>query len=95
MTRMADLLRKAAEGLEQNEDPFSGPFLAGNDVTFDELLDLAGLLAVGAQAVAWGLDNPRDAAAFIQSGANGMHLQLLTDLLAKVNLTAAGRGTGG
>lgn len=53
----ASLLRKAAEALDAGEDPFGGTWLRDNDVSFDQCLSLAELLAIGARIVAHGIEN--------------------------------------
>jgi hypothetical protein len=55
----AALLRKAAEALDRQEDPFSGEFLGTNDVTSDQCMTLAEQLAIGARIVAAAIGNPR------------------------------------
>jgi hypothetical protein len=58
----ADLLRKAADALDDGRDPLANPFLADNDVTLDQCYSLAGQLAIGARVVAEGIENPRSVA---------------------------------
>jgi hypothetical protein len=58
----AALLRKAAEALEQYDDPFAGSFLSDNDVTSDQCMTLADQLAIGARIVAAAIENPRSEA---------------------------------
>ena len=77
MSRMSSLLRKAAEALDDGQIPLMNPFLADNDVTFHECMDLAGLMAAGAQVIAWAMDNPKIAAAAFR----GMQLQALVTLI--------------
>jgi hypothetical protein len=57
-----ELLRKAAEALNDGRDPLTNPFLSEHDVTLDECYDLASHLALGARIVAAGLANPRSEA---------------------------------
>jgi UDP-N-acetylmuramyl pentapeptide synthase len=59
MNKRTTLLLAAAEALEAGEDPFSAAFLGGHNVTSNECAALALQLALGARAVAQGLDNPR------------------------------------
>jgi hypothetical protein len=66
MSRMSSLLREAADALNDGRDPLTAPFLDEYDVTLDECYDLAGFLAIGAQMVAWAMDNPKVAVAAIQ-----------------------------
>jgi hypothetical protein len=79
MSRQTDLLRKAADALEDQRDPLVSPFLGRNEVTLDELFDMADLLAVGARVVAWAMDNPRIASAAF----NGMKMEELIVLMEK------------
>jgi hypothetical protein len=79
MARMPDLLRKAAEALDDGQIPLMNPFLSDHDVTFDECMDLAELMAVGAQLVAWAMDNPKIAAAAFQ----GAQMQTLITLMER------------
>jgi hypothetical protein len=55
----AELLRKAAEALEDGRIPLMNPWLAENDVTLDQCVALAEQLAIGARIVAAGIDDPR------------------------------------
>lgn len=55
----AQLLRKAAATMEQGGDPFAHPFLAENEVTFDQCMTLAENLAIGARMVAHAIEHPR------------------------------------
>jgi hypothetical protein len=87
MSRMPDLLRKAADALDDGQIPLMNPFLADNDVTFTECMDMADLMAVGARVVAWALDNPRHAAAAFQ----GARMEQVADLLKLMNTKAAAR----
>ena len=57
--RMGDLLREAADTLDGQEHPFTPAWLGAHDVTLDECVSLAELLAVGARTVAYGLEHPR------------------------------------
>ena len=62
MATTAALLRLAAEALDDGRDPLANPFLSDNDVTLDQLLTMAEMLAVGARVVADGIENPRSPA---------------------------------
>lgn len=55
----AQLLRAAADALEDGRDPLASPFLSDNDVTLDQCYSLAEQLAIGARIVAAGIENPR------------------------------------
>jgi hypothetical protein len=57
----AELLRKAAEALEDGRSPLASSFLSEHDVTLDQLHALAGQLAIGARIVAAGIERPRSA----------------------------------
>jgi hypothetical protein len=77
MSRMPDLLRKAADALNDGRDPLTLPFLSDNDVTCDECFDMAELMAAGAQAVAWAMDNPKIAAAAFRGAKMETLLRLM------------------
>lgn len=87
MTRQSDLLKSAAEALEQGEDPFGTSFLGQHDVTFDECMDLADKLAAGARIVAWISENPRAAAKFAECGSAGMALDAIAEALSRIKVT--------
>ena len=55
----AQMLRLAADALDDGRDPLTNPFLADNDVTLDQCYALAEQLAIGARIVAAGIENPR------------------------------------
>jgi hypothetical protein len=57
MSRKTDLLKAAAEALDDMRDPFSTDFLVEHGVTADECMDLSEWLATGARMV---LDATRD-----------------------------------
>jgi hypothetical protein len=86
--RQAYLLRRAADGLDNGEHPFGDEFLSGNQVTADECFDMAGLMAAGARVVAWAIDNPRDAAAFLSSGSAGMAMSAITEAMARIRIAS-------
>lgn len=60
MNRRTELLNKAAEALENGENPLAEGFLADHEVTFDECMNLAQQLAIGARLVAYGMEHPRE-----------------------------------
>ena len=82
MSRSSEILKAAAEALEQGDDPFHESFLGKHDVTFTECMDMADSLALGARLLAWAKDNPKQAAAFASNGAAGMALDAITRALA-------------
>lgn len=88
MSRRSELLNAAADGLDQGEHPFCDKFLGEHEVTLDECFDMAALMAEGARVVAWAIDNPRDAAAFLAGGSAGMAASAITEALAKITLTS-------
>lgn len=55
----AQLLRAAADALDDGRDPLANPFLSDNGVTLDQCYSLAEQLAIGARIVAAGIENPR------------------------------------
>lgn len=89
MSRMADLLDKAADALENGEDPLALHFLSENEVTLDECFDLADKLAMGARIISWATRNPKAATAFAQGGVNGMGMDAITRVLRAMNEKAA------
>jgi hypothetical protein len=93
VSRRADLLRAAADGLDDANHPFCDEFLSGNKVTFDECFEMAEDMAAGARVLAWAIDNPRDAAAFLASGSAGMALNAVTEALARISLADRREGT--
>jgi len=86
MSRSSELLKIAADCLEEGGDPFHESFLTRNGVTFDECFDLADSLSVGARLIAWAMENPKQAAAFARSGADGVKMDAIPRLLAKISL---------
>jgi len=87
MSRSSELLKAAADALEEGSDPFHESFLGKHDVTADECFDLADSIAMGARLVAWATENPRQAAAFAASGSAGMAMETITKAIAKINLS--------
>jgi hypothetical protein len=55
----AELLRLAAEKLDEKSDPFAESFLSEHQVTLDQAMSLAEQLAIGARIVAKGIEQPR------------------------------------
>lgn len=47
--RSTDLLKKAADALDDGQIPLMNPFLADNEVTLDECYNLGDQLAMGAR----------------------------------------------
>lgn len=84
MSRMSGLLRDAADALDDGQIPLANPFLAEHDVTFDECMDMAGLMSAGARIVAWAMDNPKIAAAAFR----GLKLEVLLTLMETANRAA-------
>jgi hypothetical protein len=83
MSRMSDLLTKAADALDEGDDPFGINFLSENDVTSTECLDMADKIAFGARMMAWVTEHPRDAAKFLEAGSAGMALNAITEALGR------------
>lgn len=59
MASSAELLRRAADALDDGQIPLMDPFLSDNDVTLDQCFALAEHLAIGARIVAAGIRDPR------------------------------------
>lgn len=55
----AELLRLAADALDDHQDPLAEPFLSKHEVTIDQVMSLAEQLAIGARIVAAGIEKPR------------------------------------
>lgn len=75
--RSVDLLKRAADALEAGTDPFSTGWLADNNVTFAECMDLSESLAIGARLLAWVIEHPRESAAAL----NGAQMATVHRLL--------------
>lgn len=90
MTRPTDLLRAAADALEDGRSPLEHAFLAEHGVTLDECMDLAGHLAMGARLLAYAVEHPTETAAAV-NGANLIYAyeQLNAGLVAHNALRAA------
>jgi hypothetical protein len=86
MTRQSELLKAAAEALENGEDPFALHFLSEHEVTADECFDMADKIASGARIVAWATENPRRAAKFLESGSAGVAMSAITEALRRINV---------
>lgn len=83
MSRIADLLDKAAEALNDGRDPLANPFLRDNDVSYTEMLDLAQNLALGAQIAAWIHDNPRKAGTLFKAGMDAVRMETIVRVLQR------------
>jgi hypothetical protein len=59
MASSAELLRRAADALDDGQIPLMNQFLSDNDVTLDQCFTLAEHLALGARIVAAGIRDPR------------------------------------
>jgi hypothetical protein len=55
----SELLRAAAEALEDGCNPLVNPFLVEHEVTFDQCMSLAQQLAIGARMMARALERPQ------------------------------------
>lgn len=89
MSRQSQLLKAAAQAMENSEDPFHESFLRANGVTLDECFDLAELLALGARLMAWAIENPVRAKTALSGAADTMRMDTITRVLQKMN--GAGR----
>lgn len=83
MSRSAELLKAAAEALDDQQIPLMNPFLSEHEVTLDECLSLGEQLAMGARLLAWVLENPKLAAAALSSAQNGMALHMYTEIIKR------------
>jgi hypothetical protein len=80
MSRITELLRLTADALDSGDTPLHHSFLVEHDVTADECLTLAELLAIGARLVATGIEQPRQATAAL----NAAGLVAVGDALARL-----------
>ncbi len=62
------------------------PFLSDHDVTFDECMDMAEYLALGARLIAWAIENPKLVVAAAQGAGIGLQHHVFTEAMAKLNL---------
>ena len=85
MSRSSELLTAAADALEDGQIPLMNPFLSEHDVTFDECMDMADSLALGARIVAWALENPKLAVAAASGAGIGLQHHFFTEAMAKLN----------
>ena len=85
MSRSSELLKAAADALGDGRDPLTNPFLADNDVTLGECYDLAEWLAVGAQLMAWAIENPGHAKTAVSGATDAMRMDIITRVLRKLN----------
>lgn len=90
MRRMSYLLTKAADALDDGEDPLALHFLNEHDVTIDECYDMADKLAAGARLIAWATEHPRETAKFLEAGSAGMALDAITRAMAAIRVNRAG-----
>jgi hypothetical protein len=85
MSRMGDLLNKAADYLDEEQcSPFCDAFLTANHVTFDECMTMANLMAAGARLLGWALNNPKDASAVIEGAAMGAKHKAFMDAMDRL-----------
>lgn len=85
MSRSSELLKAAADALDDGRNPLTSPFLDDNAVTLDECFDLAEWLAVGAQLMAWAIENPRQAKTAVSGATDAMRMDVITRVLGKLN----------
>jgi hypothetical protein len=91
MSRSSELLKAAADALDDGSDPFSSTFLDANRVTLDECFDLAEWLALGSRLMAWAIENPRQARTAVEGATGAMTMDKITRILQKMNEQAARR----
>lgn len=85
MSRSSELLKAAADALDDGRDPLTPPFLDEHRVTLDECYDLAEWLAVGAQLMAWAIENPRRARTAVEGATDAMKMDFIVRALRKMN----------
>lgn len=83
MSRATELLKAAAVALEDGNDPFHTNWLADNDVTFNECMDLSESLAIGARLLAWVIEHPHEASAALNGAQMATAHRLLIKALAR------------
>jgi len=85
MSRQSDLLKAAADALDDGRSPLEGAFLTEHEVTLDELYGLAGWMAIGSRLMAWAIENPAQARAAAAGATDGMRMDTITRVLRKLN----------
>jgi len=85
MSRMPDLLREAADALDDGRIPLMNPFLSEHDVSFEECMNMADFLALGARLMAWVVENPKHAAVAFQGAADSVSMTVITETLRRMN----------
>lgn len=85
MSRSSELLKAAADALDDGRNPLANPFLSDHDVTLDECYSLAEWLAVGARLMAWAIENPRQAKTAVSGATDAMRMDVITRVLGKMN----------
>ena len=86
MSRATQILKDAADALEEGTDPFNPAWLAEHDVTFEECMNLGEELAMGARLLAWALDHPAEARAILNAGNTGLRTHYFMRAMEKINL---------
>jgi hypothetical protein len=84
MSRQSELLKLAADALDDACDPLTAPFLDEHAVTLDECYDLAEWLALGARLMAWAIENPRQARTAVEGATDAMRMDFITRVLQKM-----------
>jgi hypothetical protein len=85
VSRQSDLLKAAADALDDGRSPLEGAFLGDHGVTLDELFDLAERLSIGARLVAWAIENPKLAGAAASGASDAMRMDVVIGLLRKLD----------
>lgn len=85
MSRSSELLKLAADALDDGRDPLAEPFLSDHAVTLDEVYSLAGWLSAGAALMAWAIENPKHARTAVEGATNAMRMDVITRVLRKLN----------
>jgi hypothetical protein len=85
MSRSSELLKAAAEALDDGRDPLHLAFLSEHEVTLDECYSLAEWLAVGASLMAWAIENPHHAKTAMAGATDAMRMDTITRVLSKLN----------
>jgi hypothetical protein len=85
MSRSSELLKAAADALDDGRDPLATPFLDEHRVTLDECFDLAEWLALGGRLMAWAIEHPHDARTAVSGATDAMRMDIIVRVLRKLN----------
>jgi hypothetical protein len=84
MSRSSELLKAAADALDDGRNPLDTSFLTEHQVTLYECVDLAEWMAIGAALMAWAIENPRQARTAVAGATDAMRMDIITRVLRKL-----------